>query len=505
MSNTTRIAKNTIFLYLRQILIMLVSLYTVRIVLNVLGAEDYGIYNVVAGVVVMFSFVNNALSTAAQRFFSFSLGKNDKQSLNNCFSLCFFIIVIFTILVSIISEIGGYWFISNKMNIPNERRASAFIVLQFSIITTAFNSLRIPYNAMIISYEKMSFFAGVSILEAILKLITAFLLKSISFDKLISYSILIGLVSIIIFFVYLLYSVINFKECKLRKFYDKEVFKNIIGFSGWSLLGGCANIANSQGINLIVNVFCGVIVNAAMGIANQVDTAVYSFVTNFQTAFNPQIVKHYAAKEYNSLFLLINRTAKCSYFLLLFIVVPLYVNLDFVLKLWLGSIPEYTLTFIKLLLLLSLISAINGPLWMTVQARGNIKNYQIIVSTIIIASLPLSYISLKLGFSVYSVILVKIFIQIVVTLFRLFYMKKYMNLRLRSFCKDVLFPIIPVTIFTFFCAFFVKKVISKEIVSFFISCIVSVFVCSFLVFFMGINKQERLTLKQIIKSKFNNK
>ena len=505
MSNTTRIAKNTIFLYLRQILIMLVSLYTVRIVLNTLGETDYGVYNVVAGVVVLFTFINSALATASQRFFSFSLGKNDKNGLRNYFSLSFFIILIFIALITIFAEVGGTWFILKKMNVPENRRGIALIVLQFSVIATAFNSLRIPYNAMIISYEKMSFFAWISILESVLKLGTAFILKIITFDKLISYSVLIALISIIIFLCYLFYSLKSFKECRVKRFYDRKAVKELVGFSGWSLLGGCANMANSQGINMIVNVFCGVVVNAAMGIANQVDTAVYSFVTNFQTAFNPQIVKHYAAKEYNSLFLLINRTAKCSYFLLLFIVVPLYVNLDFVLKLWLGSIPEYTLTFIKLLLLLSLISAINGPLWMTVQARGNIKNYQIIVSTIIIASLPLSYISLKLGFSVYSVILVKIFIQIVVTLFRLFYMKKYMNLSLKSFCKDVLFPIIPVTIFTFFCAFFVKKVISKEIVSFFISCVVSVFVCSFLVFFMGINKQERSALKQIIKSKFNNK
>lgn len=503
MSTTTKIAKNTLLLYFRQILIMLVSLYTVRVVLNTLGETDYGIYNVVAGVVVLFTFINSALATASQRFFSFSLGKNDKVGLQNYFSLSFFIIFIFIALITIFAEAGGTWFILKKMNVPEERRRVALIVLQFSVIATAFNSLRIPYNAMIISYEKMSFFAWISILESVLKLGTAFILKIISFDKLISYSVLIALVSVIIFLCYLFYSLRNFKECKLKRFYDKKALKELVGFSGWSLLGGCANMANSQGINMIVNVFCGVVVNAAMGIANQVDTAVYSFVTNFQTAFNPQIVKSYAAGEYESLSTLINRTAKCSYYLLLFIVVPLYVNLEFILTLWLGNIPDYTLGFIKLNLILSLVSAINGPLWMTVQARGNIRNYQIIVSIIIIANLPLAYIALKLGANAYSVIIIKIIMQIVVTVFRLIYMHNYMNLNLKRFTKEVFIPMIPITVVSLSLAYLVKQMINNTILSFFISCICAVVVVATLVYFFGINKQERDMLKNFIKLKIN--
>lgn len=503
MSSTTKIAKNTLLLYFRQILIMLVSLYTVRIVLNTLGETDYGVYNVVAGVVVLFTFINSALATASQRFFSFSLGKNDKNGLRNYFSLSFFIILIFIVLITIFAEVGGAWFILKKMNVPENRREIALIVFQFSVIATAFNSLRIPYNAMIISYEKMSFFAWISILESVLKLGTAFILKIVPFDKLVSYSALIALVSIVIFLFYLFYSLKNFKECKLKKFYDKQSVKELVGFSGWSLLGGCANMANSQGINMIVNVFCGVVVNAAMGIANQVDTAVYSFVTNFQTAFNPQIVKSYAAGEYESLSALINRTAKCSYYLLLFIVIPLYVNLEFVLKLWLGIIPDYTLGFIKLYLILSLVSAINGPLWMTVQARGNIKNYQIIISLIIVANLPLVYIALKLGANAYSVIFVKIVMQIIVTIFRLIYMHNYMNLSLKRFAKEVFVPMIQITFVSLSLVILVKRMIQNSIVSFFISCICSVIIIAMLVYFVGINKQERNTLKTFIKNKIS--
>lgn len=318
-SNTARIAKNTLMLYFRQILIMLVSLYTVRVVLEVLGAEDYGIYNMVGGVVVLFTFLNTAMTSATQRFLNFALGQNDTEQARDVYSASLVIHALISVLVVVLAQAVGLWFFYNVLNIPPERQAAAFAVYQFSVAATVIGILQVPYRATIIAYEKMSFFAMLSIIEAGLRLGVVFLLPVILFDKLIVYAFLVCITGIVVLLMYKLYCNKTFETARFRYCRDKELFRQLLGFSGWSVFGGVASVSRDQGTNVLLNIFHGVTVNAAMGIATQINSAVYQFVSNFQTAFRPQIVKSYSAKEYDYFMQLIFRTAKASFCLLFFL------------------------------------------------------------------------------------------------------------------------------------------------------------------------------------------
>lgn len=498
-NNTTkRIAKNTLMLYFRQILIMIVSLYTVRVVLNTLGAEDYGIYNVVAGVVVLFSFVNNAMATATQRFLNFNLGKSDAEKTQQTYSASLLIHIGIALIFVILAETVGLWFVNTKLNIPLERHSAAMWCYQFSIITTVFNILRVPYNAVIIAYEKMSFFAWVSIVEAVLKLLVVYLLIISPLDKLVAYVILLTLVSIIILFCYKIYCNKKFSTAHYKKVTDYSLVKEILGFSGWSLFGATANVANNQGTNIVLNMFTNVTVNAAMGIANQVNNAVYSFVSNFQTAFKPQLVKSYAAgkkEEFNGLII---RSAKFSFYLLWIIVLPLTLNLDFVLQIWLKNVPDFSIGFVKLILIYSLFESINGPLWLAVQATGKIKKYQIIVSCLIFSNLPLSIIAFSLGANPYWVLLIRIILECFITMFRLLYLNKTQKFSVISYVKNVMIPVLIVMIVSFIITSLLSSCFSG-LVFFFISCAISVIVNILLVCIVGINKNERKMIVNFFK------
>lgn len=489
-NTTKRIAKNTLMLYFRQILIMIVSLYTVRVVLNTLGAEDYGIYNVVAGVVVLFSFVNNAMATATQRFLNFNLGKEDTEKTQQTYSSSLLIHIGIALIFVILAETVGLWFVNSKLNIPLERHSAAMWCYQFSIITTVFNILRVPYNAVIIAYEKMSFFAWVSIVEAVLKLLVVYLLIISPFDKLVAYVILLTLVSIIILFCYKIYCNKKFEIAHYKKVNDYSLVKEILGFSGWSLFGATANVANQQGTNIVLNMFTNVTVNAAMGIANQVNSAVYSFVSNFQTAFNPQLVKSYAAGEKEVFDRLIVRTSKYSFMLLWFVVLPLTLNLDFILQIWLKNVPEFSVGFVKLILIYSLLDAINGPLWLAVQATGVIKKYQIIVSFLIFTNLPLSIVAFMLGANPCWILYIKIILSCVITVFRLIYLNVTQCFSVKKYIKNVLLPMIGIIVLSYMISGFCSSFF-KGLKYFFVSCVISVMVNILLFFFVGINRKEK--------------
>ena len=498
-NNTTkRIAKNTLMLYFRQILIMIVSLYTVRVVLNTLGAEDYGIYNVVAGVVVLFSFVNNAMATSTQRFLNFNLGKEDTEKTQQTYSSSLLIHIGIALIFLILAETVGLWFVNSKLNIPQGRHSAAMWCYQFSIITTVFNILRVPYNAVIIAYEKMSFFAWVSIVEAVLKLLVVYLLIISPLDKLVAYVILLTLVSIIILFCYKIYCNKKFATAHYKKVTDYSLVKEILGFSGWSLFGATANVANNQGTNIVLNMFTNVTVNAAMGIANQVNNAVYSFVSNFQTAFKPQLVKSYAVGEKEEFNNLIIRSAKFSFYLLWIIVLPLTLNLDFVLQIWLKNVPAFSIGFVKLILIYSLFESINGPLWLAVQATGKIKKYQIIVSCLIFSNLPLSIIAFSLGANPYWVLLIRIILECFITMFRLLYLNKTQKFSVSSYVKNVMIPVLIVMIVSFIITSLLSSCFSG-LVFFFISCAISVIVNMLLVCLVGINKNERKMIVNFFK------
>ena len=500
--NNKRIAKNTAMLYIRMLLIMAVTLYTSRVVLEVLGVEDFGIYNIVGGVVVLFSFINNAMATATQRFLNFELGRNDIKEVGRVFSMSMTAHISIALLVLFLAETIGLWFLLTQMNIPNGRMNAAVWCYQFSILTTCVQIIRVPYNACIIAYERMSFYAYISILEVILKLLIVFLLSIGGFDKLILYSILMFLVTVAICYAYKIVCNRNFNISRYSFFWDKTLYKKLMSFSGWSLFGSAANVGAQQGLNILLNIFCGVTVNAAMGIANQVGSAVYSFVSNFQTAFNPQIVKSYAAGEKDYFVELVFKGSKYSYFLLFIIALPVYVCCKECLGIWLINVPEHAVSFCKLMILFLLLDAIQGPLWMSVQATGKIRNYQLLMSLMILMNLPLSYLFLKMGYIPEIVLIVKIVVNLVIYAVRIVYLFFLYSFPGIKYLKEVIARVLLVTlvVYPLTNAFYQQgeKDFSQVILVVLLSLILNIAMITII----GLNKKERIVVcKQLDKYK----
>ena len=394
MSNK-RIAKNTVLLYFRMLLTMGVSLYTSRIVLNTLGVEDFGIYNVVGGVVMMFSFMNSAMSSATQRFLAIELGKKDDEQLKKVFSMSITIHAIIALIILVFAETLGLWFLNAKLVIPIDRMDAANWVYQASILAFMLTVMGVPYNAIIIANERMSVYAYVSIVEVVLKLFIVFALVWIGYDKLKLYAIFILCVTIIIWIIYNIYCKRNFPETRYRFFWDKSLYKTMMHYAGWNLFGNLAHVTIGQGLNILLNLFFGPVVNSARGIAYQVNTAVSGFVINFQMAMNPQIFKSYAANDLKYMHQLIFQGAKYSFFLLFFLALPLLIDTETILKWWLKIVPEYTVLFCRLVLINTLIDCISGPLMTAAQATGRIKKYQTAVGGLLLLILPISYLFLK--------------------------------------------------------------------------------------------------------------
>lgn len=499
--NNKRIAKNTLFLYLRMFVMMLTALFTSRIVLDVLGAADYGLNNIIGGVVVLFSFLNSALLSATQRFLNFHLGRQDYKQTNVVFCMSMNTYLLLSIVVVVLGETVGLWFVNTQLNIPSERMDAAQWVYQFTLIQFVINLLRVPYNASIIAYEKMNFYAYVSLVEVIAKLLVVYLLYITTFDKLIFYSFLYTIVPLIVAYIYKIYCNRNFETTKYKRIWDKVAFKEMFSFSGWSLFGSLANLAAQQGLNILINIFYGVTVNAAAGIANQISTNVYGFISNFQTAFQPQIVKTYAAKEIDYFHRLIFQTSKFSYFMVLFLVLPILFTIDGILDIWLKEVPKYTAIFCRLILVFLSIEAITAPLWMSVQATGKIRNYQILVASLIFLNFPVAYIVLKLGMPVYSVWVIRIIVNIVVMIARCIYMKKKLNFPLLSYLKAVIAPILSVT----FVAIPIPLILNYMIHGFWQNMIIvgfATFALTILdVYFVGMNTHEKLLVRNMILKK----
>ena len=502
--NNKRIAKNTLMLYVKMGVMMLVSLYTSRVVLQTLGVDDFGIYNVVGGVVVLFSFLNAAMSSATQRFLNFELGKGDLVQVGRVFSMSLTVHFVIAGMVLILAETVGLWFLNSELNIPVERIGAANWVYQFSVATTLLGILLVPYNATIIAHERMGFYAWTSIVRALLLLGIVYLLVIGNIDKLILYAGLVFAVNALMQIVYIAYCRRAFPQAAIYKpFRDKKLFHELISFSGWSLFGGVANMSASQGINMVMNIFCGVTVNAAMGIANQVNAAVYQFVSNFQTAFNPQIVKLYSSGEKESFIRLIFRASKISYFMMFLLTLPLLLNMEFVLGIWLGEVPEFAADFTRLTLTFALVDALSGPLWMSVQATGKIRNYQLIVSSFIFANLPLSIFLLWLGVSPAWVLAGKVFINIVITIWRAFYLEGEVGLPAWRFLRDVLGRAGLISVISAIPALWVWNFVpaGDEWMRAIASSVVAFFLTVFFVFLLGFTRDERLAFTRIVHSR----
>lgn len=441
---------------------MVVSLYTSRIILNTLGVEDFGIYNLVGGVVVLFSFLNNAMTASTQRFLNYEMSKNSYEAVRRVFSVSMNAHIMIIAIIVLLSETVGLWFLNSQLNIPQERMYAANVVYQFSILSFSINILKVPYNASIIAYEKMSFYAWISIIEVILKLVIVFLLVLFSIDKLILYSILTVSISFIIYLTYRLYSRKKYISCRYQMIHDKVIFKDLVGFSSWSLLGSLSVIGANQGVSMILNIFVGVVANAAIGVANQVSSALYSFVSNFQLAFQPQVIKTYAANEIDKHKNLVFQSSKFSYYLLLIIVAPFLINTEAILTLWLKIVPDYAVSFTQIILLVSLIDAISGPFWMSANAIGNIKKYQIGLSIINLLSLPFTYLFLYFGLNPSVVLIVRFFTSVVAFIYRFNYTNKRIKLN-HKIIKKYLLNISSVSIIVFGTILGVAKVLSPDI------------------------------------------
>lgn len=421
--NTRRIAKNTLMLYVRMLFGMLVSLYTSRVVLQALGVEDYGIYNVVGGVVTMLSFLNASMSGATSRFLTYSMGKGNIRELEEVFSSALIIHIGIAFLVFLVAETLGLWFLENKLVIPLERMNAARIVYQFSVLSSMLGITQVPYNACIIAHEKMNIYAYVEMLNVILKLLIVYVLLIFGGDKLIVYALLMFLISFIIIAIYRYYCLRNYKESHFRFIWKNSIIKPMLNFSGWDLYGNASVMLRQQGVNIILNMFVGPIVNAANGIASSVNSVMMSFVGNIITSFRPQIIKSYAAGCYDRMFSLMTWAVKICLTLFLIIVIPLIFEMRFVLTLWLHEVPEYTVSFCRLLLITSCFTVVTFILNIGIHASGKMFLISFISGTLIWIAVPVIYVLLKLGFHPNYAYITNAVVSILVMFTNLFILK----------------------------------------------------------------------------------
>lgn len=498
VANSKRIVKNTLLLYVRMLLNILVTLYTSRVVLNALGVEDFGIYNVIGGVVAMFSVISGSLSSAISRFITFELGKKNQNNLEKIFSSAITILIILSIILIFIGETIGIWFLNNKMNIPENRIEAANWVFQFSLFTFIINLISVPYNASIIAHEKMSAFAYISIIESVGKLIVAYFIIISPTDKLIFYAILMCLVAIIIRFIYGIYCKRHFQECTYHFYWDKQLLRQMFNFAGWNFIGSSSAILRDQGGNIVINLFCGPTINAARGIAFQVNAAVQGFVTNFMTALNPQITKSYASENHQYMMTLIFQGARLSFYLLLFISLPVLINTHYILKLWLNIVPEHTVLFVQLSLIFAMSECISQPLITAQLATGRIRNYQIIVGGLQMLNLPLAYLLLRLNFFPEIIMIVAIIISQGCLASRLYMLKHMISISIHQYLNKVYINVIKVGFSSIaiplILSFFIPESFTRLILTSF-AAIISITTS---IYFIGCKKEERL----FIHSKF---
>ena len=502
--NNKRIAKNTLLLYFRMLLTMLVSLFTVRVVLSTLGVLDYGIYNVVGGVVGMFALLSNTMASASQRFFAFELGRNDFLQLKKTFALTVTIYLIIALIVIVLAETIGLWFLNHKMVIPINRLAAANWIYQFTIFSFVVSIITIPYNAAIIARENMKVYAYVSIIEVTLKLLIVYLLVLFTFDKLKLYGLLMFATSCMISSIYITISKRKYEECKFQFYWEKKLFKTLMSYSGWNLFGSLAGVFNNEGINILLNIFFGPIVNTARGIAFQVSTSVNQFVSNFITAVNPQITKYYAANEKEQMKKLVFQSSKLSFYLLFILSMPVLLETNFILTLWLKETPEYVIIFTRLVIIAALIDSLSYPLMTAAQATGDIKRYQTIVGSMMLLNLPISYCFLKLGFPPQTTMYVAIVVSFICLFLRLWMLRGMIGLDFKDFLNQVLMKILLVNIVGYILPLWLVLFLEDNLSRFLLVGTCGLITALGSIYLIGLSKNDRLLLKSILKKKSSN-
>lgn len=504
-SNNKRIAKNTIVLYLRMIFILCVGLFTSRVVLNTLGVEDYGIYNVVGGFVTIFTFLNGAMSTATQRFITFELVKGNLERQRITFSTAIIIHFALALIIFVFAETIGLWMLYEKLVIPEGRFTAAMWVYQLSIASCMLSIISLPYNAMIIAHEKMSAFAFISIMDVVLKLVIVYFLAIAPFDRLIFYAILLFGVQLLDRIIYGYYCSKKFEEAKFVLAFDKSIFKEMGNIAGWSLFGNIAGVSYTQGLNLLLNMFFGPTVNAARGIAVTVQGVVTGFVSNFQMALNPQITKSYATNDLKRMHSLIYASSKFSYFLLFIIVLPIFIEADPILTIWLKLVPEHTIWFLRLTLCIMLVDTLANPLMISSQATGKVKIYQSVVGGTLLLIIPVAYLGLRLCCNPETVFVIHLIFALLAQLFRVCIMAPLIQMPIYEYINRVILRVILVTCTVSVLMFIIYKALPNTLNFAILIIVLSVLVTGIFIIAFGFSSNERVMvftkLRNVVLSK----
>ena len=500
--NNKRIAKNTVYLYIRMFVMMAVGLFTSRVILQTLGVEDYGIYNAVGGFVAMFGLLSGTLTNSINRFLTFELGRGDTEKLKRVFSTSLNVMMFLALVILVLGSTVGVWFLNTRMIIPAGRESAANWVLACSVLAFMMNLVSVPYNAAIVAHERMSVFAYISLLEVTLKLVIVYALYVIPFDKLKAYAVLFFALALLIRIIYGIYCKRHFKECTYHLNLDKTLLRQMTSFAGWNFLAGGAGLINNTGVNVMMNLFFGVTVNAARGIAVQVNTHVYQFVTNFMMALNPQITKSYAQGDFSYMHSLVCRGAKFSYFLILIFLIPICMETHQILTIWLGIVPEYAVPFVQFTLVVSAINVLSNTIITSIHATGNIRRFMIIVGAVEITNFPLVYIAFKMGLGPLVAYYIYIFIYLILMFLRFYLTKDLIHLKASMFIKGVYLKALVVTILASIIPVGLRILMTEEtILRFIVVCCISVISTVATIYLVGLNAAERGLVINLINKK----
>lgn len=481
---------------------MLISLYTSRVVLSVLGVNDYGIYNVIGGIAGSFSFLSSMLSNATQRYLNVAIGQNDKKEANHVFNMNMLIYLIYAFVSILIVEIGGAWFIENKMILASERVDAAYWCLHSTVIILFVSLVSSVYESVLIARENMKVYAYMGIYDAIMKLLIVFIVSIITFNKLKTYAVLIALISITSRLIPAIYTLVHYEETKLKFYWDAYNFKSMSKFIGWNFINTVVFILNDQGMNMLLNMFFGPAVNAARGLSVQVKSAVSNFAMGFFTAVRPQIVKSYAAGDTSRFTELIFNSGKFTFFLLWLICLPVMLRIDNILLFWLGNVPDWTAQFVIWILIFNLINcSFCDPMWQGIQAIGELKKYVAIGSFIYFLAFPITWIAFKFNGSPLLAFQILVLVRICYFIITTLIFRKYSYFSLYKYAQSVLSPVLKVVIVSLILSFLINEVMPYDFISTVIVCLLTVFLVGFSIYIVGLNLNERVLLLETIKKK----
>lgn len=490
-------------LYFRMFFLMILGLFTSRVVLHALGETDYGIYNVVGGVVALFTVISGALTTAVTRFITFEMGKGSEAQLNKVFSTAVNVQILLCAIIIILAEPIGLWFIDNRMTIEPDRIPAARLVMHFSLLSFVVNLMSVPQMASITAHEKMSAYAYIGILDGALRLAAALIISKASTDRLVLYAVLMAVALIIVRCAYGIYCRVNFPECRYRFIYDKSLIRQMFSFAGWSFIGSASGVLRDQGGNILVNIFFGPAVNAARAVAVQLNGAIQSFITNFMTAVNPQITKSYASGDHAYMFSLMRKSSRFSFYLLLILALPILFNTDSIMSVWLETVPAHSVLFVRLFLIFTLCESVSQPLITSMLATGNIRNYQIVVGGLQLLNLPVSYLCLKSGAAPESTVMVAIVISQICLAARLLMLEKMIGLSVKEFISRVYLNVIYVAAAAIVIPLIISFFLPDGILWTLLSVVVSALSAALSVLFVGCTAVERNELVGFIRSKIS--